>query len=181
MELFVVRHAHAGQPDFQRWPDDALRPLTGPGAEAFRLLARALRTLADPPQVVLVSPLVRARETAAILQSEAGWPAPAESEALQPGRPPLAIVAALQPHLGASAVALVGHEPALHELLSYLLVGDERLAQIELEPGAVACLAWPGRLGPGGAVLRWLLSPAVARACQGTRRPRRAGGAGRPL
>ncbi|MBA3475492.1 MAG: histidine phosphatase family protein, partial [Actinobacteria bacterium] len=65
MRLFLVRHAHSdpGQPD-------ELRPLSARGREEARKLAESL--VAAAPEVVLASPLLRARETAAAIAKAAG-------------------------------------------------------------------------------------------------------------
>ena len=67
MDLYIVRHAWAGQRDDSRWPDDGMRPLTAEGKERF---ARVVRKLADAgvaPGIIAASPLVRCVETAEIL------------------------------------------------------------------------------------------------------------------
>src|SRR5262245_36656067 len=140
MFLYLVRHAIAGQPDPAQWPDDRDRPLTPDGEKKFRQVARGLNELVPSVDVVLSSPLLRAWQTALILQKQAGWPEPRRFEALEPATPPADAVAALQPHASAQSVALVGHEPSLHELASYLLVGDPSLVRIVMRKGGVACL-----------------------------------------
>ena len=60
MRLFLVRHAHAhaGEPD-------ELRPLSTSGREQARALGEQLA--ASGPTLVVSSPLLRARETAAAI------------------------------------------------------------------------------------------------------------------
>jgi phosphohistidine phosphatase SixA len=78
------------------------------------------------------------------------------------------VLAALRPHAGATAIALVGHEPSLHELASYLLTGDEASVFLEMRQGGVVCLRLGATLQPGGAALRWLVPPKVLRALERT-------------
>ena len=85
-------------------------------------------------------------------------------ESLEAGRAPAEILQALVPYEGSSSVALVGHEPTLHELASYLLTADTGHAQLEFRKGSVACFDVPPGLRPGSARLRWLLAPKVLRA-----------------
>ena len=66
---------------------------------------------------------------------------------------------ALQAHNTLKAMALVGHEPNLHELASYLLTADTGHVQIEMRKGSVARLASDEALRPGSARLIWLLPP----------------------
>jgi phosphohistidine phosphatase len=162
MHVYLVRHAIAYQPDPTAWPDDRERPLTPQGEKKFRRAVRGLATLVKGVDVVLSSPLTRAWQTAEILQ-KAGWPAPLRFEPLEPGRDPAEILEALQPHAAASSVALVGHEPALHELASYLLTADANSARLVMRKGGVASLIFDHDLRAGGADLEWLLRPRVLR------------------
>jgi phosphohistidine phosphatase len=163
MELFLVRHAIAGEADPSRWPDDRERPLTSKGIKRFREAARGLGALVPHVDVVLSSRFVRAWQTAEILENEAGWPAPRACDALESGRSPAEALQALQPLTGSSSVALVGHEPHLNELTSYLLTADTTHAQVDLKKGGVARLVMDEALRPGSAQLLWLLSPKVLR------------------
>jgi phosphohistidine phosphatase len=64
---------------------------------------------------------------------------------------------------GSGDVALVGHEPNLHELASYLLTAEVNHAQLEFRKGGVARLTLDNGLRPGTATLVWLLTPKVLR------------------
>ncbi len=163
MDLYLVRHGIAGTADADKWPDDRDRPLTAKGDARFRSAARGLRTLAPSVDGVLSSRYVRAWQTAEILERYARWPAPQQCEALEGGRDPAEILRALQPYSSAGAVALVGHEPGLHELASYLLSADTGHVQIEMKKGAVVLLAIDEALRPGTAHLIWLLPPKALR------------------
>lgn len=164
MEVYIVRHAIAGERDPERWPDDRLRPLTPRGVKRFRRAARGVRRLAPSVNVVLSSPFTRAWQTAELLANEAGWPAPERCDALAAGRTPAEVVMALRTRGMSDTVALVGHEPYLSELVSYLLTGSGAGARLELRKGAVVALGLQGRVEPGTAVLRWLLQPRALRA-----------------
>ena len=68
MQVFLVRHAIAHERNRVRWPNDALRPLTTAGIRKFRKAAYGISPIWLPKRAVLLtSPYVRARETAAIL------------------------------------------------------------------------------------------------------------------
>lgn len=163
MDLYLVRHAVAFDPDPAQWPDDRDRPLTPEGEKRFRRAARGLTELMPAPDVMLSSPYARAWRTAELLEKEASWPKPVACEALESGRTPAEVLQALQGHTQTDAVALVGHEPSLHELASYLLTADTRHVQLEFRKGGVARLELTDGLRPGAAVLRWLLTPIVLR------------------
>jgi phosphohistidine phosphatase len=160
MDLYLVRHAAAADPDPTQ--SDRERPLTVDGEKRFRRAARGLASLVAGVDVLLSSPYRRAWQTAELLSS-AGWPAPVRSEALEAGRAPAEILQALQAYSSSESVALVGHEPTMHELVSYLLTADTGHAQVEFRKGSVARLEVDG-LRPGSARLVWLLAPKILRA-----------------
>jgi phosphohistidine phosphatase len=161
MDLYLVRHASAFDPDQTQWPTDRDRPLTPDGEKRFRRAASGLAALVPRVDVVLSSPYARAWRTAELL-AEAGWPAPVECAALEAGRSPADALHALQEYGRSGSVALVGHEPTMHELVSYLLTADAGQAQVEFRKGAVARLELD-ELQPGDAILRWLLAPRILR------------------
>jgi len=164
LELYLIRHAVAALrgPDY---PDDAERPLTPEGVARWRRSAAGLREMGVAVDVVLSSPLVRARETAEILAATLKpKPRLTVAEALAPGRKPaeaLALIAryAAAPR-GASRLALVGHEPDLGELAARLLGAR---GQIEFKKGAVCRLDVDRAMPAGPATLRWFLPPRVLR------------------
>jgi phosphohistidine phosphatase len=162
VDLFVVRHAIAFERDASRWPDDRDRPLTPQGEAKFLPAARGLGRIAPNVDVVLSSPLIRAWRTAELLVAEAGWPEPLPCEALEPDRSPPDVVESLRPHRGRDAVAIVGHEPLLGDVIAYLLVGSDEHAAFPLRKGGAACVDLDGD-PPGGAILRWLVTPKIER------------------
>jgi phosphohistidine phosphatase len=160
-ELYLVRHGLAAERG-EAWPDDSKRPLTDDGMSQMRKAARGLARLGLTLDVVLTSPLVRARQTAEILAG-----------ALEP-RPPLvtvdslapegnyaAIVADLEKYERKTRIALVGHEPALGELAARL-VGSRH--PIEFKKGGVCRIDVEDIPPSGPGDLRWLLTPKILRA-----------------
>jgi phosphohistidine phosphatase len=116
--------------------------------------------------VVLSSGYARAWQTAELLHEVAGWPSPEECEALEPARD------AQQAHdvLGKRderSVGLVGHEPHLSRLASYLCTGSEDRLRLEVKKGAVVFLEFEGDVLAGSALLRWSLAPKILRALGG--------------
>jgi phosphohistidine phosphatase len=61
IELYLIRHAIAEERG-DKWPDDAKRPLTLEGTARMRKAAKGLVRLGVKFDVVLTSPLVRARQ-----------------------------------------------------------------------------------------------------------------------
>ncbi len=71
----------------------------------------------------------------------------------------------LADHHLVGSVAVVGHRPRLHELVSYLLTGDTEGASVQIKKGGVVRLQFEGYPEPGSASLRWLATPKILRAC----------------
>jgi phosphohistidine phosphatase len=93
MRLYILRHGQAG-PSQPGESDDA-RTLTNEGREEMRRIARRLAALGIDVDVILTSPLPRAKETAEIAAEALGKrDAVVVDEALQPGCMPGAFQAA---------------------------------------------------------------------------------------
>ena len=168
-----MRHTAAEDYDPARWPDDALRPLTERGRRRFARAAAGLRRLAPAVDALLSSPYARAWETARLLEAHAGWPPPTRLEALAPGCDPADLLAELDRRFPSTSsagdvrLALVGHNPDLPRLASYLLAGSPHALQIEWRRGGAAALASAGAPNAGAFALRWLLPPRALRRIAG--------------
>ncbi len=163
MQVYLIRHAIAEVRDPLQWPDDTKRPLTPEGADRFRRAAGGLATFVPEVGVVLSSPWKRSWETAQILQEVAGWPKPEKCDALEGHRSPRGLPSLLRQHVQAGSVALVGHEPQMHLLASYLLTGDSARLLIEFKKGGVAAFLLDNAARPGTATLLWALPPRLLR------------------
>lgn len=164
MRLYLIRHAATYPSDPVRWPDDGLRPLTSAGMEELREAAAGLERIAGSVDAVLASPLVRTRQTAAILAETAGWPSAATAPQLAPGRPPAEALAIVRELERCPVIALVGHEPNLLELISLCLAADDARVRCEIDKGGAACLDFPDAAKAGMARLQWLLTRRALRA-----------------
>lgn len=163
MLLYLVRHAKAGDPDPDQWPDDAERPLTEKGHAQFARAARALRRRTPPAEVVLSSPLMRAWQTASLLNTQAHWEVPQVFTPLGRGATPWQVLAELDAATSLGALALVGHEPMMSQLLSLLVTGDPDRLRVDFDKGMIACLEVTGRPRAGQARLLWLAPPTLLR------------------
>jgi phosphohistidine phosphatase len=164
MEVLILRHAIAFPRDARRWPDDGARPLTAEGVKRARRAAAGVKRIAKRPTLVLTSPLVRARDTAAIFAQAAQWPKAVECEALSPRGPLEGVLDALRRQGGkAECVAVVGHQPHLGHLLALCLRGDARPEAFELKKSAVASLQFEGPPRSGQGVLIALFPPRALR------------------
>lgn len=160
MLLLLVRHAHAGDRDPSKWPDDTQRPITDKGRKAQARVVKALGDMGLVPELVLTSPWLRAAQTAELIQ-----------EGLSLATPPVPCLAlAADPELGAldkalgpprgdkAVVALVGHSPWMEELGSLLLGGSHSALRIDLPKSGVLGIDI-ATLSPGAGELKFLLRP----------------------
>jgi len=154
MKLYVVRHgiAEDGAPDL---PDEERR-LTEEGRDELRRSVEGLAAFGLRLDAVLTSPLVRARETAALLRKGIPGPPPAVLPDLAPGGDLGRVLRAVE-GVG-ERVAVVGHEPGLGCLVSLALFGQETDAT-PLRKGGVVCLRFDAPPRPGRAALVWALTP----------------------
>jgi phosphohistidine phosphatase len=160
-ELYLIRHGLAEERG-EGWPDDTKRPLTAEGIAKMRKGTRGLSSLGVAMDVILSSPLVRARQTADIVAAGLGSrPAVVNVESLAPGASYAAIVADLEKHARKARMGLVGHEPGIGELAARL-IGSRH--PIEFKKGAV-CRIDLDEIPPGGpGNLRWMMTSKILRA-----------------
>ncbi len=152
MILYFLRHGDAGP--YRGSDDDAARELTAAGVDALQAGAPLWRSLNLRPDVVIASPLTRARHTAELFLAGMGLTdAPVVDERLSPGARWGDLARAMTAHPDARRVMFVGHEPDLSGAVC-LLTGA---ASVRLRPGGVACVEFPGTPEPGAGELAWLL------------------------
>jgi phosphohistidine phosphatase len=164
VKLLLFRHGPAG--DRVAWrgrgKEDFLRPLTPDGRARTRAAAKGLRRIVDSPAAIATSPLARATQTADLLARAFGAEPPEELRALVPDAEPGEVLPWLVPRASLDLVALVGHEPHLGRLASWLLTRSEG-SFLELKKGGACLLDLGDRPRPGGARLLWMLGPAQLR------------------
>ena len=154
MHLYLIRHAEAVPLGEQGIQDDEQRPLTPKGEAEAETLAQAIGRLGVRLDALLSSPLVRAKQTAQRLATKAARLK--ECPSLAPGHKKRELLEHLHGVKG-DAVALVGHNPDLSELVGWF-IGD-KAAGIDLDKSGVACIAFEGKPTKGGGVLVWLVTP----------------------
>lgn len=168
LDVYLIRHAAAEERGFA-WPDDDIRPLSAEGRAGMRKAARGLVRLGVTFNVILTSPLVRARQTAEVVaEAFDARPPIVVVDALAPGGRDADLLVELTRHSHRRAIAMVGHEPDLGEL-AVRLVGSERA--LAFKKGAVCRIdlgSIPESIPPAQpGILRWFLTPAVLRAIKG--------------
>ena len=158
MNLYLIRHADAGDPHAWKGDDDD-RPLTDRGRRQSRELAAALQRLGHPVRFVVSSPLVRARQTA---EEMLGVWTPATRDAalcelLSPGRLRKRKLSQYIDALEAPALAVVGHTPEISDYLGWLLGTDGE--SVPLKKGGAACVELPVGPAKGRGELLWVVTP----------------------
>lgn len=117
MRLYLVRHADAepGEPD-------ELRELSGTGREQARTLGERLRGEGAEVDAILTSPLLRARQTGAVVGRVLGVE-PEPDDRLAPGATTDDLRAALEGR--GDHVVTIGHQPDCGRIAAELTGGPE--------------------------------------------------------
>lgn len=153
MELYLLRHAHAGDPEAWDGPDDR-RPLSDKGEKQAERLGRFLAGIGFTPDAIITSPKARAAQTAALVAAQLGTPV--TEDARLGGELTISGVEAILRDAGDPGRAvLVGHDPDFSELVATLSGAPE----VPMKKGALARIDLPRPLEPGGGILRWLVPP----------------------
>ena len=164
MKLLIIRHAIAedreefaksGQPDEQR-------PLTRAGRRRMKEIAKGLRRAVRSIDHLATSPLVRAAQTAEIVSDTWGIGGAEVIPALAPEASPEALAEWCAAHTGKDVVAVVGHEPHLSSVATWLLTGQGD-SRIELKKGGACLIDLGGEARAGAGTLLWLLPPRLTR------------------
>jgi phosphohistidine phosphatase len=161
MKLYLTRHGIALDRIGGAIKNDFQRPLTQAGIDELGLVVKALKRLEVGADLVIASPLIRAKQTAEIIRLGLGTPQALEiSEALCPGAPTSDLFKALSQFTAFEQIFLVGHEPDMSRIAGTLLwcgaefnmpfkkAGIARIDISDVPP------SFPGRL-------KWFLTPKI--------------------
>jgi phosphohistidine phosphatase len=151
-DLYLLRHAHAGNPD--AWTgDDAERPLSAKGRGQAERLGRYLASIGLKLDAIVTSPKVRACQTAEPVAAALGFKYITDERLA--GHLDEAVLEAILQDAGGERVMLVGHDPDFSDVAASL----SGVQDLSLKKGALARLEAERPLRPSGAVLRWLVPP----------------------
>ena len=155
MQLLLLRH---GKAEDSSPGGDFTRELEEKGHEQARNVARILAAADLLPDLVLSSPVIRAKQTANTFTSTAGMPGPIFLEWLACGMSPDTALAELSHFPEFERIMIVGHEPDFSRLISHCLGGS---ADAEVRKGSITCLD----LHPPSprAILRFLIPHKLAK------------------
>jgi phosphohistidine phosphatase len=160
--LYLVRHGVAAPAGPNT--GDADRALTEEGTRKTVRVAHGLRALNVKPVAILSSPLRRAHETAELMASILAPKIPVELyPPLAFGHEPRDVVQGLRTHRGAEQLMLVGHQPDIGELTSFLLTGSSNLVHVSFKKAATAAVTVASLPPRSAGVLEWFLTPGQLR------------------
>jgi phosphohistidine phosphatase len=153
VELYLLRHADAGDPDSWEGDDDE-RPLSDKGRRQSERLGRFLADAGFRPDVIVSSPKLRALDTARIVATRLKRDV-AIDERLGEDASLSAVEGVLTGSGDVRRPVLVGHDPDFSALVA-LLCGASR---VPLRKASLARVDADRPLAAGGGVLRWLVPP----------------------
>jgi phosphohistidine phosphatase len=158
MEIYLIRHADAVALGENNVQSDEDRPLTAVGEQQAKAVAAGLQRKGVAVQLILTSPLLRARQTAEGIHKAWSGSAPEIQicDQLAPGKRPRKLSRLLK-DLERGPVAIVGHEPDLSNWTAWLI--GSRKAQLALAKAGVAHVTCENGPEKGGGTLVQLLTP----------------------
>ena len=160
MEIYLLRHGLAVERGAAGFEDDEARPLTPKGRRQLRKISAAMKQMDLRFDLVLSSPLMRAKQTAEIVATGLKLKKRLQhSNALAPGGDAenlLRQLNRLKP--SPEKLLLVGHEPDLSRFISRLVTGDFSMP-IDLKKGGLCRLDVEKLKAGKCATLAWLLAP----------------------
>lgn len=156
MDLILLRH---GKAEDSHPGGDSARALVEKGRQQARRAAKVLQASDFLPEIVLTSPLVRARQTADEFSEASGVPGAVIQGWLGCGMHPETAMKELTAFHDFRRVCIVGHEPDFSGLIEWVLgcAGGE----VDVKRASIACLQItpPSRHG----ILRFLIPQKLAR------------------
>lgn len=142
MELIIIRHGTAEErEDFaKKGLEDHMRPLTIKGRKRMQKVCVRLLDFVKDVDLIVSSPLTRARQTAEIVSQIYFETKVIEAPELVPHSPPQAFLKWLRTQgRNCRRIVVVGHEPQLSSFASYLLTGKAE-SFIDLKKSGVIAL-----------------------------------------
>jgi phosphohistidine phosphatase len=158
LKVYILRHATA-EPRGPSVPE-AKRQLTPEGKRELKAVLRRARAAGVSPEAILSSPWTRALETARMAGKALQCEQVVETRALLPHIPPAQVLEQIRAIPNAKEVMVAGHEPQLSRLAAYLL---EAPLAMDLKKSALLRIDIEEKQGPSRGVLKWMLTPRLAR------------------
>jgi phosphohistidine phosphatase len=164
VEIYIVRHGDAIDRNHPSITSDEMRELTDEGREEIDLMARLLVHLGVQPDLILTSPLIRARQTAEIITKVTGAKTRASvSDELAPGGSMAGVLNDILSHGRPPQTLLTGHMPGVGAMVGYYVWGSSDIV-LPFRTGQICRIDLPDTTpAPGFGDLRWAIPPRIAR------------------
>ena len=163
MQLLIIRHAIAMEREefAKTGRPDSDRPLTDTGRRRMRKNARGLQRISPHPDLIGTSPWLRAADTARVIAETLGVEQMETVEEMTPDHHPRDLAEWLNGKSDVGTVVVVGHEPHLGEVVTWLVGGSG--SNVEFKKGGACLLKIDEKVDAGSAILQWHLTPAQLR------------------
>ena len=166
-KLLFIRHAAAEDPEnaAREGRSEFKRELTSEGMKKFQGSVHALTKVHADVELILHSPLVRARQTAELLFNAYPRAEVRSCDELAPGMRFVNLVALLN-DLEFSEIALVGHEPDFGQAIS-AAISASGSTNINVKKGSAILVSFRDKIRPGEGCLEWSITAAQLNAFAG--------------
>ena len=161
VELYLLRHAHAGDPLGWAGPDDG-RPLSAKGEKQAERLGAFLAGIGFTPGTIITSPKLRAAQTAEIVGRQLGVQVTVD-ERLGDALGTASLEAILRDGGDPVRPVLVGHDPDFSDLVAELCGSGN----VPMRKGALARIDVERPITAGRGQLRWLVPPDLLKPAAG--------------
>ncbi len=158
MELYFLRHGEAGNRQ-KLIVADTKRTLTASGRGEIEEVAKSLSRLKVKPDLIMTSPLARARETAEIIANAQKLRNLEQWEELKPEGNIQQFYDRLSKFKSDASLLVVGHEPNLTAMISEIIGAPG--GRLVLKKGGIARVRVDKLVPKVSGELRWLLSPGL--------------------
>ena len=155
MNCYFLRHGIAVEPGEWRG-SDADRPLTPDGCKRMEREAKAIAALLPDLELIVTSPLLRARQTAEFVAQRLRLRNLIQDDRVAHGFNARTCQAILTEHADAQSVMFVGHDPTMSATVGKL-IGD---GNVELKKAALAGIDVADRTSTSGTLI-FLIPPKV--------------------
>ncbi|MCC6549684.1 MAG: histidine phosphatase family protein [Ignavibacteriaceae bacterium] len=153
MNVYLIRHGEAESGGFSVTDFD--RRLTPHGKKLVKKAAEYWKKIIPVPELIVSSPLLRAKETAEIVHSVFAVKAPISFDRLLAGNTDTDSVCEMINIFGVNSIMLFGHEPDMSHHLSMMTSGGHLNA--EFKKAMIARISFASRAVRGKGVLEYLI------------------------
>lgn len=159
MFIYVLRHGIAE--DAKQGESDSSRALTSEGRKKLAFVLERAQKAGACPSIILTSPYLRAKQTARMAaQAFNRENYVVETSALIPSGSPELVWDEISEYRSESQVMVVGHEPLLSELVSFLLAAPG--LRVDMRKAAMVAISLESLRGGPRGVLQWMLTTKLA-------------------